>query len=175
MRTCPVPMLRRRRNRRFPENRSAFSLIELLAVVAILGLFAAVTTISLRGSLFVSRQQSEWQQLQSMDSTLRAQCRRLRQPAALRVDLSTGVWDRHISGMTPLRVNETRHLQAVSTHGQAAQSGEVTIFYRADGTSDSYAVQLTGDGASQWRLVCGGTGQWIEDTSHETLRTLLRP
>ncbi len=50
--------------------------------------------------------------------------------------------------------------------------GSVTVFYRADGTSDSFGVRMPGDSVSQWRFVCGGTGQWIEGVSHDTIRSL---
>lgn len=156
--------------------RRAFTLVELLAVIAILGMFASVTTIVVRGSISAAREQLDWQRVQSMDAQLRAQCRRLRQPATVRLNLDTGTWERRTVGMQPLRVAETRSLKALLSHGQVARSGEVTVVYRADGTSDSYAVSMSEVGPQQpWRLVCGGTGQWVEELSHETVRTLQQP
>ena len=152
--------------------RCGFTLIELLAVLAILAMFAAVATLSFQGAISASRQQLEWQQLVSMDTTLRMQCRRLRQPATLRVNVQEGTWVRHLPGMSPLRLAQTSRLQAISSHGQAVQSGEVALSYRADGSSNSFAVQWVGDDENRWRLVCGGTGQWIDGVSHDAVRTL---
>lgn len=172
IRICQVRMLRQPRSSLYFNDRRGFTLIELLAVVAILGMFAAMATLSLQGAITASRQQLEWQQLISMDATLRAQCRRLRQPATLRVNVQEGVWVRHLSGMPPLQMAQISRSRAISSHGQAAQSGEVTLSYRADGSSDSFAVQWVGDDENRWRLVCGGTGQWIEGVSHDAVRTL---
>ncbi len=167
-------MSRRPRRTETTAKRSAFTLIELLAVIAILGMFASVATLSVRGSISAARHQLEWQRLQSMDVTLRAQCRRLKQPATIQVDLDTGTWERHMAGMQPLRLIETASLNQVSNRGQVIRTGQATLFYRADGTSDSYAVRMNGDTDSQWRLSCGGTGQWVEGVSHDTVRALQR-
>lgn len=172
MPTCRTRIRQQPRTRSLPSQRAAFTLIELLAVVAILGLFAAVASISVRGSITAARQQLKWQRLQTMDTTLRAQCRRLRQPATVRVNLDDGTWERQTSGMQPLRIAETSHLTAISTHGLISRTGEVTLMYLADGTSDSYAVLMSEGTKQRWKLVCGGTGQWIEELSHEAVRTL---
>lgn len=172
MPTCRTPIHQRPRIRPHLGHRAAFTLIELLAVVSILGLFAAVATVSVRGSITAARQQLEWQRLQTMDTTLRAQCRRLRQPATVRVSLEDGTWERRIAGMQPLQIAETSRLKAISTQGKVSRSGEVTLFYRADGTSDSYAVWISEGSKQPWKLVCGGTGQWVEELSHEAVRTL---
>ena len=174
IRTCRAPMSLRPSRTEAGVTRSAFTLIELLAVVAILGMFASVATVVVRGSISAARHQLEWQRLQSMDATLRAQCRRLKQPATLQVDLDTGMWERHMAGMQPLSLMEISSLDAITNRGQVIRTGQATLFYRADGTSDSYAVRLDGDPDNQWRLTCGGTGQWVEGVSHDTIRALQR-
>ena len=174
IRTCRAPMSQRPRRTEVTAPRAAFTLIELLAVIAILGMFASVATVVVRGSISVARQQLEWQRLQSMDVTLRAQCRRLNKTATLQVDLDTGTWERHMAGLQPLRLAETSSLDGIANLGQVMRSGRATLFYRADGTSDSYAIRLAADETHEWRLVCGGSGQWIEEVSHDTVRALQR-
>ena len=112
--------------------------------------------------------------MQSLEITLRAQCRRLNKSATLQVDLDTGTWERHIAGLQPLRLAETSSLDGIANRGQVMRAGRATLFYHADGTSDSYAVRLTADADNQWLLVCGGSGQWIGEVSHDTLRALQR-
>jgi prepilin-type N-terminal cleavage/methylation domain-containing protein len=174
IRTCRAPMSLRRGRTEATARRSAFTLIELLAVIAILGMFASVATVVVRGSISAARHQLDWQRLRSMDVTLRAQCRRLKRPATLQVDLDTGNWERHMVGMQSLRLIETTSLDEVSNRGQVVRTGQATLFYRADGTSDSYAVRLNGDIDNQWRLSCGGSGQWVEGVSRDTVRALQR-
>lgn len=74
--------------------------------------------------------------------------------------------------MQPQRIAETSRLKAISTHGLICRTGEVTLRYLADGTSDSYAVWMSEGTKQRWKLVCGGTGQWVEELSHEAVRTL---
>ncbi len=174
IRIYPVRTVRQQRKTESTAIRSAFTLIELLAVIAILGMFASVATVVVRGSVSAARHQLDWQRLQSMDVTLRAQCRRLKRPATLQVDLDTGTWERHMAGLQPLRLAETSSLDGIANRGQVMRAGRATLFYRADGTSDSYAVRLAADADNQWRLVCGGSGQWIEEVSHDTVRALQR-
>ena len=174
IRTCRALMSQRLRRIEATAPRAAFTLIELLAVIAILGMFASVATVAVRDSISAARQQLEWQRLQSLDITLRAQCRRLNKSATLQVDLDTGTWERHIAGLQPLRLAETSSLDGIANRGQVMRAGRATLFYHADGTSDSYAVRLTADADNQWLLVCGGSGQWIGEVSHDTLRALQR-
>ena len=126
IRTCRAPMSLRPSRTEAGVTRSAFTLIELLAVVAILGMFASVATVVVRGSISAARHQLEWQRLQSMDVTLRAQCRRLNRPATLQVDLNTGTWERHMAGLQPMRLLETSSLAGIANRGQVVRTGQAT-------------------------------------------------
>ena len=172
IKTCRVPIVPPPRRIESPASRRGFTLVELLAVVAILGMFASVAMLVVRRPMAAASEQLAWEQLRSTDSMLRTLCRRQRRSASLTINLDEGTCERHVEGIAPLRLPGNVLLESLLVKGLVVRRGSVTLFYRADGTSDSFGVRLPGDPETQWRFVCGGTGQWLEGVTHDAIRSL---
>lgn len=168
--------------------RRAFTLIEVMVVVAVMGLLAAATAWSLAEAAAGRSIADSFDRIAHADRTARIAARRLGEPCKLRFDLDA----RRIERIAPERshalrlprqhrISQLRIARAASddshdTVGDGAESGVVEIDYSSAGRSASYAVRLRWPEGEGWIAVAGMTGQVIridEDTEIDNLFALL--
>lgn len=165
-------------------HRSGFTLVELMAVMVVLGLLASVTVWSVRSQVATARNQLAVDQLTLADRQLRDHARRVARPVDLIVDLDTGRLYRAPAGTTsPAQwapLEDSLPLDSLLVNGQKFTSRQVAVRFRGDGTSPSYAIRLkavaTGQSKAnegEWIVFVGRTGQRVIVTEERSLENLL--
>jgi prepilin-type N-terminal cleavage/methylation domain-containing protein len=168
---------------RVETGRSAFTLIELMAVLVLVGLVSATTM--LRFGSTTHRAQFEWslERMMASDRLLRNHCVTCGQPGHLKFEIGTSRLERVFGARrddssavelgTRLRI--TRFL-AAKRH---VETGKVEVDYDSYGHSETFAIEIEGPGdQSAWILVAGLTGQTrrLEDRRDvERILEVLRP
>ena len=145
--------------------RNAFTLVELLAVVAVLGLLAAAmaTRYGDRGEAKLRLAESR---VQSVDRLARRLAEQRGAPVRMRIDLTEGLLSiegealgenkQGPASLIPRGVSLTQG----HTSTESRDRGEIVVDYRSDGSSGSFALRLGSDrGSASWVLAAGGSGQ----------------
>lgn len=161
-----------------------FTLIETLAVLALLGLLATVVTVSLAGPRSAARIGAVVADLGACDRTVRERARGSNRPVRLRIDLDGGtVWRaealggdggdggdgganggrRNAAEALLLRLPAGYRFAGVVTPAGRTSAGTVEVACSGAGLSPSYAVHLSCPGQDRWVLVAGLSGQ-VSDT-----------
>lgn len=150
--------------------RGGWTFLELLLVLLLLGLVAALVMLSVRGRLNLVLDRQFDSELAWADSLLRDAARSSQKTCVLKIDLEQrrvfkedqaggqSGW-REVSPRCPIRVVRIAGATIDSNH-------QAEIVYRADGSSPTWAYQRQ-DGS--WCLWAGGTGQRIERVSSDSL------
>jgi prepilin-type N-terminal cleavage/methylation domain-containing protein len=153
-----------RSDSRIAKARSAFTLIELMAVLLLVGLISV--TAMLRFGATTRKAQFEWSlgRLMAADRVLRNHCLTCGEPGRLQFEIGRGRLERvfktqreapSVVELGP-RMRFTRFLGAE----RHAETGEVTVDYSPDGTTETFAIEIEGPGdQSAWILFAGLTGQ----------------
>jgi prepilin-type N-terminal cleavage/methylation domain-containing protein len=148
--------------------RFGFTLIEITAVIFIMGLLAAAAVLSLAHTAGRARIESTRRELEQADAMVRSAARQSGHDQHLVFDLihEEVVWQTgdDAGGVTMLQLPYNDSL-TVRADDQTTDYGKVQIDFSPSGYSRTYAVKLEHDDAdSPWMLVAGMTGQivWIE-------------
>lgn len=160
--------------------RSAFTLIEVLAVVTILALVAGATIWSLaadvrRGTCADAIGRVAW-----ADRTARLAARRLGRPCGLRFDLDARrLWRIEDDGLRTtheVALPGGYHIDRliIAATGGAADYGAIDVAYSIAGRSTDYAVHLTSRDGSDgtWIVISGLTGQVTSDLHENEVHNL---
>ncbi len=152
--------------------RRAFTLMEVVLVVALLGLMAGATTWSLAASAQRGSREHAFGQLAGLDRAARLTAERLGEPVVLRFDLDkqrvrrfvVSERDRHAASHTltmPRGVKIDRVVTAGSDGRGGADADTFDVAFSTGGRSVSYALKLVADDprTAQWMVVGGLTGQ----------------
>lgn len=159
--------------------RYSFTLIELLAVLVIVGLITAMASIRLSG--IAQAAQLEWatERLAASDGLLRTHAAACGQAAHLAFELGTGRLERRFgerrekSSTVELgqRLRVTRFVSAT----RDIETGTASVDYSPFGACQSFAVELKGpSGRSAWMLFAGITGQVTRMEDGQDVSRMLR-
>lgn len=159
--------------------RQAFTLIELIAVLVILGLLSIIASLSLGGVMDRYQLTRAAETLQSFDAKARREAARSRETLegvisngqhtlVIReaADQNSTQWIRYQLPRT-VTITETRVSRKVIS------GRELTIPFRHGGCSPTYAVQLRRGRMSRWIVVLGISGQVIPVDGEEQVDALL--
>ena len=143
----------------------AFTLLELLVVLTIMGLLAAVAVVRLQGPLHAARAGDVAGRIAFTDGQVRSHSRRFARPSRLVYDLDEN--SAYAESDTPGGVRQyhfalpdTVRLAAVRMARGDVERGKATIEVTSDGHTPTYAVRLDSDDRhGQWLLFSGLTGQ----------------
>lgn len=159
-RADPMPTIHSRRSR------TAFTLIELMAVLTIIGLLIAVAVVSLKDVCRAARIQYANEQLLAFDRRAREHSALHGQRATITIDLDKNTLasrarDAHGRPVsTTLRLGGAARIDRVRLGRRTIDYGRATINVSDRGTTLTYAVRLRGGaGSAHWFLFAGLTGQ----------------
>ena len=149
--------------------RKAFTLIELVAVLAIVALLTAGVSLSLRGALRDAHAEDAASRLVAFDALARQEARRLNRPSELHIDPHDGrVWRREVSasggdhetGVALVLPPGVAIDEVFTARGRSRATETITIACSASGRTASYAILLSGPGERRrWIMFAGLTGQ----------------
>lgn len=160
--------------------RRAFTLIELMAVVALLGLLAGATAWSMTGELRRATVEDAIGELRYLDQTARLTGRRFGTAYTLTYDLDAQRVRRIIAPGTPgeqfagayglpagvavdrlivADLVEGRRAGELGTRRRTIDAGEATIAFGSDARGMSYAVRVRDETGSRWLVFSGLSGQ----------------
>lgn len=143
---------------------SAFTLIELLAVLVIVGLITAVASIRLSGTAQAARLEWAIQRLAAEDTLMRTHAAASGRAAHLRVQLGTGRLIRDFGDRrekaSPVDLGQNLQVSRFLSAARDIETGDASIDYSPSGTCQTFAVELKGPGnRSILMLFAGITGQ----------------
>jgi type II secretory pathway pseudopilin PulG len=154
-------------------------LIELLAVLVIVGMITAVASLRLSGTMQAARMEWATERLIATDNMMRSHAAECGRAAHLRVQLGTGRLTRDFgdprtkSSTVDLGqgVQVTRFLSTT----RDLETGEATVDYSPLGASRTFAIEMNGPG-KQRRLIffAGITGQVTRMEDGQDVRRLLQ-
>lgn len=157
-----------------------FTLLELLAAVAVMGLIVGMTAWSLTGRLTGARMEEVIGQVAAMDGWARQAARNSGRAVRLVFDLRAGTVaraDREGMLSSQYRLPAGYSLLGLVRADAPRPDGERAVEFAAGGWSASYAVQLSGPGGREcWVLFAGWTGDRRvfddDDQVQETFRAV---
>jgi len=172
--------------------RRAFTLIEVLAVIALLGLLAGATAWSLAGTAQRASVDEMVGRIAHADRMARFAAQRLGQPTVLVIDLDkqrlvrrVTLPDGTIESAPALGIPAELRLDRLVMPGEPGSAevntrrpgrhfdrGEVTINFSAQGRSVSYGLRLADDEGSRWLVFAGLTGQMTEINDEDEMDNL---
>jgi prepilin-type N-terminal cleavage/methylation domain-containing protein len=144
----------------------AFTLIETLAVLALLALLTAAVAVSLKGAARAADMDDVLERFITADRNTREIARRFGRRPEFRFDLNQGTvsrfdnLDSSESRATPIPVGGARVAKLI-VRGESIGYGEQSIAFSAGGRSPSYAVLLSGKAGQRWVAFAGLTGQAV--------------
>jgi prepilin-type N-terminal cleavage/methylation domain-containing protein len=150
--------------------RRAFTLIEMMLVVLLIGALAGAAAMSFVRPLRAARLRATIEQIRAFDATARQVARRSGREVEIVIDPYYRQLVRREEGrdISIFRLPDGLRIEHVRTSGEARQGSELTLAISPHGWSRSYAVRLVGHEFDRWLLVAGMSGQVtvIEDESH---------
>ena len=158
--------------------RKGVTLIELLAVLTLIGIITATAVLKLGGAS--KRAKFEWaiERLESAEGGLRMQAAKQGQEASLRFRIGKDDFQRSVGtdakGVAGLRLGGDVTVSRLLSRTRDASTGEVTIDYSVQGVSETFALLLRGRGDDQvWLLFAGTTGQATRLYEEEDVQIIL--
>ena len=147
--------------------RNGFTLVEVMAVVLIIAVAAAAVTLRVQRPLRNAQMADVIGAIGQFDFTTRSAAQSQDRPLRMVMDLGGGsvsLTDADGKALTDaaVRMPEGFALARVLVRAQSATGGSMTIPCSAAGYTPTYAVNITGGGASRWLVVAGLTGQVLE-------------
>lgn len=157
-----------------------FTLIELVAVLALAAVLAGAAVLSLQGPYQAAQLENAVERLVLVDRQLRDHARQFERPARLTLCPNTGRVAVAEPGSEtapppPFHLDGGVRIDQVAVGERRSDCDAVTIAYSRQGRSTSFAVRLRGaDQKRHWLLFVGGTGQMIRLEEDKTIEELLR-
>lgn len=158
-----------------------FTLIELMAVLLLMGLVAAVAAATLANPMRVATRQQIVAMIVAFDHDTRTLALRTGQPNRVIVDLDSRTLNRveirdtsELAAGQRFRLNTSWRLHAVYVDQRRFSHGEVAMNCSPQGTMPDYALEMTGPNSeSMWLVFVGLTGQMIEQDNEQSVRDML--
>ena len=155
---------------RITMKRFGFTLIEIIAVIAIMAILSGAAVLSLAHTASQHSFEAVQQELQQIDSLARSAARQGGHAQQIVFDLNNNaiLWPQSDTGtpLTMMRLPEADQLQ-VRTADDTISRGQVPIDYSPLGYSQTYALGLTRKDRSDWMIVAGLSGGVFWTTSND--------
>jgi prepilin-type N-terminal cleavage/methylation domain-containing protein len=159
---------------------AGFTLVEMSAVILLMGLLCGVATLTFRGPYQAACFEYSLQQIEQFDATLRQHARRFGRPAELTIDITqhrfTITADESRSEARQFQLRPDVKIAAVRTAGLQSTYGTIAIGVSRNGSTPSYALHLVStQGAERWIVVLGLVGQVLHVDDEQEVQALLSP
>lgn len=160
--------------------RAGFTLLELVAVLALMAMLCAVAAVSLKEACRTARAQYAIEQIMHWDRSLRDHARRFEQEAELTIDLDHNLFFEtqfHDGKPTSRRLplGGGVRIERLFVGPDRIASGRANIEFFPDGHSPTYALKLkTADGNVRWLAFAGASGQVDEEPNDKQIEELFR-
>lgn len=158
----------------------AFTLLELVVVLALLAIVTTAVTMSLRQPLQNARLQRALASLEDADHRARVEARKWSTAVELRIT-STGEVRQTALHAADAALSERvvaldggLRIDRFLTASADSDEGELVVRISPTGQSDTYAIRLrAGDQRQAWLLVVGASGQTNRTNEDNTVETLV--
>lgn len=141
---------------------SAFTLIEAMAAVLLVGILAAGVALSFAAPLRRARAQDAIDRVRAFDSSARAQATASGRPVLGIIDLSNGALERRDAASSETisrqQLPDGIRIDLVRCRDRRDDVGAIEIEFSPLGLSPSYAVHLAGPECDRWIMVAGLSG-----------------
>lgn len=166
--------MRRRRQRP-----CGFTLIEMLVVMTLIGLLAAIVSVSLVGPYRRAQQTEVLSRIQAIEHRLRHHAREFGRPQLLRfrfepTSLEYGPLDDETVTLRRYVFPSGWRFESIAIAGTEHRFGEADVYLSDRGQSPTYGLRLIGpDDARHIYVVLGMTGEWLPWEDERAWETLL--
>jgi prepilin-type N-terminal cleavage/methylation domain-containing protein len=148
-------------------SRRGFSLIELMAVLLIMGIMAGAVALRIQNPLRKARMADVTGSLEQLDRSTRHAARQQRRAMRIVFDRSTGTIARtddqgHPAGSGDVVLPAGYEIEHLLVVGQDITTGVAVVRCTAMGVTPTYAMLLNAGGRRQWIVVAGLTGQFVQ-------------
>jgi len=162
----------------------AFTLIEMLVVLALGAIMATIVTVSLAGSMRKARAEDAAGRIATYERLAREHARRFGRSGSLVFDLDRATvtavdveadHDSRDHVAAALHLPSGIRLGCVMTADGASRNGQASIHYSSDGQAPSYAVDLMDcRGEHYWMVVAGLSGKTIRATNEQEVQDIFQ-
>lgn len=153
--------------------RFGFSLLEIMAVVVIIGILGAGATLVFRGPLNRARESNFREQLISIQLRCREQCRRQSAAGQLTINRNSVEW--RFQGRNKREsLGDACRIESVLSQDGTLRYAKSVFIFSFQGISECFAMQIQPrTGKSYWLLCIGGTGECLEIATESDVRRYL--
>jgi prepilin-type N-terminal cleavage/methylation domain-containing protein len=158
--------------------RPALTLIELMVVLALMAFVAATATVTLTSRLSLASLNQGVSLWEFTDSQVRQQARRKGRRFALRIDIGSNQFSLTDSSNSDekLILRSLGRGNAITRYRSATREvayGPLQIEYSDEGTTETFAIEITGGRGVRWIVLAGITGQAIEVSDEKEVEAIL--
>jgi prepilin-type N-terminal cleavage/methylation domain-containing protein len=149
--------------------RQAFTLIELLAVITLLVIIAAITMVSLASPIGRARFSRDQRMITEIDGAMRSRARQMMRPVRLQIVPREGaliaeekLGNSRFSEFARFQLSKHTKIARFETTKKLYRRRKAFVDYSPRGESLSYGLELTDNhGNSTWVVLCGMSGQAV--------------
>ena len=159
-------------------NRRAFTLIEMIVVIVLIGLLTAAVVMSFARPVEKVRAKDAVEMVRSLDESARAQARRSGDSVQIVIDLSARTLARRGAGgkvVFEAALPNGFEIDRFRSGVDDIASAEAVVSCSALGLTRTYAVHLSGPGLNEWLLFAGLSGEVTVVKDEATLESIFRP
>ena len=154
-------------------HRRAFTLIEMVLVVALLSLTSAAVVWNLTGSSQAAQLERAIGHIAHVDQVARGHALAFDRETVLKFETGSGRVNWSVAGDDPGPGAHRMDLpggcvvRAIRTKSEGIESGEASVRFSKDGVCPTYALLVAGASQRQWIIVTGLTGHCRAVTENE--------
>jgi prepilin-type N-terminal cleavage/methylation domain-containing protein len=142
---------------------AAFTLIELMVVIALASILASLAAVSLGGTMDRYRLSQAEQMIEAFDAAARRDARRRREPVSAIIQRSRQrlILPARTTNDKQYRLPRHVEIKQIRLRRRLTAGRDLELLFNREGTGPTYAVELVCGKSSRWLVVLGISGQII--------------